>query len=615
MKYVEKNLTKHHLIHKPHKWFIAFLSSPIHYAEMYYKNRYHLNFTHARKLFLFDMMLLSSILVLIVSTVVWFNYDPNIDELVYVNISPSKDKMISGDYISFEINYKNESDKKLVSPILSLNLPADFVIEKIEPEEYQTSGTVFELPNLKPNDEGSITIYGWTYGTPDISEFITATLSYRQDSRKIKEEKNVAFIKTLRGSVLNTEVTVSNQILSQGKTPLHVTLENNGEQILSGISLSLPSVAGINFSNIKTDFGEIKNNTWLISELIQKQKINLTADLLSDLKNYQTNINLNFTPRITINNSSIPQKTITKNISISYPKSEIITNWQNNITKIKPGSVAILEMNLKNTGNITLTNAQVEIPLASGLIDATRINKLNLGETIAGSFIINKENLPALEEIKPNDSLKLNIQIPIVSWPQGGTDQVLILNPRLQSGVENIIGSKYEYSTESPSLSIGTQLNLQAESRYYTNEGDQIGRGPLPAQVGQETKYWAMIKIQNATSQVKNLLLTAELPSYVSWTGRSSVSHGQDISYNSNTRQVNWKLSTMTPYTQAGIYFEVSLTPDSSMIGKAPLILKNINITGTDNYIEEIITRTTPDIDISLSNDELGKEKGTVVVQ
>lgn len=272
-------------------------------------------------------------------------------------------------------------------------------------------------------------------------------------------------------------------------------------------------------------------------------------------------------------------------------------------------------MNLKNTGNITLTNAQVEIPLASGLIDATRINKLNLGETIAGSFIINKENLPALEEIKPNDSLKLNIQIPIVSWPQGGTDQVLILNPRLQSGVENIIGNKYEYSTESPSLSIGTQLNLQAESRYYTNEGDQIGRGPLPAQVGQETKYWAMIKIQNATSQVKNLLLTAELPSYVSWTGRSSVSHGQDISYNSNTRQVTWKLSTMAPYTQAGIYFEVSLTPDSSMIGKAPLILKNINITGTDNYIEEIITRTTPDIDISLSNDELGKEKGTVVVQ
>ena len=615
MKYVEEHLNKQHLIHAPHKWFLAFLSSPIHWMEIYYKNRYHLRFTHARKLFLFDMMLLSSILVLIVSTIVWFNYDPTIEELVYVNIKPSQDKMISGQYVSFEINYKNESEKKLISPVLNLQIPNNFLIEKIEPEKYQTSGTVFQLPNLKPNDEGAIIIYGWTYGTPDIGESITATLSYRQDDRKIKEEKTVAFIKTLRGSVLNTEVIISNKILSQGKTSITISLENTGEQILSGISLSLPSVEGINFSNIQPDSGEIKNNTWLISELNQKQKINLTADLLSDLKKYQANINLDFTPQITINNSLIPQKTVNKNISISYPKSEIITSWQNNINKIKPGSVATLEMNLKNTGNIALTDAQIEIPLASGLIDVTRINKLNLGKIITGSFVINKENLPALNEIKPNDSLKLNIQIPIVSWPQGGTDQVLILNPRLQSSVENIVGSKYEYSTESPSLSVGTQLNLQAESRYYSNEGDQIGRGPLPAQVGQETKYWAMIKIQNATSQVKNLLLAAELPNYVSWTGRSSVSHGQDISYNSNTRQVTWKLSTMAPYTQAGIYFEVSLTPDTTMVGQTPIIVKNINLTGTDSYIEENIIQTTSDIDISLANDELGKEKGTAVVQ
>ena len=106
MKYVTEHLTKHHLIHAPHKWFLAFLCSPIHWLEIYYKKRYHLNFTHARKLFLFDMMLLSLIVVLIGSTIIWFNYDPTIDELVYVSIKPSQDKMISGDYVSFEINYK-----------------------------------------------------------------------------------------------------------------------------------------------------------------------------------------------------------------------------------------------------------------------------------------------------------------------------------------------------------------------------------------------------------------------------------------------------------------------------------------------------------------------------
>lgn len=615
MKYVEKHLTKHHLFHAPHKWFLAFISSPIHWAEMHYKKKYHLNFTHAKKLFIFDMSLLAFIIFLISATIFWFNYHPNIDQLVYLDIHPSKDRIMSGDYIDYKITYKNESDKKLISPVLTLKLPKNFIIEKIEPIEYNESKNIFDLPNLKPNDEGSIIISGWAYGTPDTNELVTAILSYRQDSRKIKEQKTVAFIKTLRDSVLNTEINISDKILSQGKTPIIISLENIGEKTLYGVSLSLPSTEEINFSNIQTDGGETKTDLWIISELSPKQKISLTADIITNIKNYQKEITLNFTPNIIINESSVPQKTISKVLAITYPQIQISAVWQNNLKKIKPTEIAILEMEIKNIGNVTFNNAQIEIPLISGLVDSARMGKLNLGKISNGAFVIDKNNLPALGEIKPNDSLKYNIQIPIVYWPQGGIDQTLNLTPRFQSELENITFAKYEFSAQSPSIAIGTQLSLQAETRYYTNEGDQIGRGPLPAEVGKETKYWAMLKIQNATSEIKNLVLSAELPDYIVWTGKSSVSHGQAVSYDSITRKINWKLNTISPYTQAGIYFEISLTPTESMIGTTPIILKNINITGLDNYIQETIDQTTPNIDISLPNDELGQNKGTKIIK
>ena len=86
MLFVTQHLTRHHFFHAPHKWFLALLISPIHFAEIHYKKKYHLNFKHAKKLFAFDMILLSSIIVLIIATSFWFFYNPNIVDQINLSI-------------------------------------------------------------------------------------------------------------------------------------------------------------------------------------------------------------------------------------------------------------------------------------------------------------------------------------------------------------------------------------------------------------------------------------------------------------------------------------------------------------------------------------------------
>src|SRR3989339_270956 len=89
MKFVEEHLTTHHLFHKPHRWFLAFLLSPFHAAAKHYANRYHLRYVHAKKVFTFDLLLLFSTLILIGATLFLYTYDPSVTSFVSLTITPS----------------------------------------------------------------------------------------------------------------------------------------------------------------------------------------------------------------------------------------------------------------------------------------------------------------------------------------------------------------------------------------------------------------------------------------------------------------------------------------------------------------------------------------------
>jgi len=131
--------------------------------------------------------------------------------------------------------------------------------------------------------------------------------------------------------------------------------------------------------------------------------------------------------------------------------------------------------------------------------------------------------------------------------------------------------------------------------------------------VNKETKYWALLKIANTTSKVTDLILTGKLPEHVAWTGKSSVSHGSGIVFNEKTKTISWSLNSIAPQQTVGIYFELALTPTVEQIGTAPIILENITLNATDDFIKEKIARALPDLDVSLMDDLIGREKGTVV--
>lgn len=613
MHFVEEHLNRYHLLHKPHKWFLAFLCSPIHYLEMHYKKRYHLKFEHARKLFIFDILLVLTMLAIGASALTWYLYDPTVSRLVYIEITPSSPRILSGEYVTYKINIKNDSTATLASSKLSLTLPDGFILDKTEPmNNFQNN--VFQLDEFAPKTAQEVKISGWIYGTPNKEEHLSATLVYHQKGRDWQEEKTTLLIKNLRGSLLEVKISAPDKALNQSIVPIAIKIKNNGKKDFNGIAIQLGN-SGIAFAGAVADLGIIENNAWQIKSLPPQKTAELKAQIKIFPANPDKTLNIKVTPIITINGKSMPQAEAVHKFIIASPRLSISGAWQNPDSKIKPGEIAGLELILENISNVNLEQLEIQLFAPSAIVNLTQLQKLNLGYFKNQIFHISSAELPNLKALKIGEKITQQIHVPIQNFPEGGDDLNVRLGIKITSKVEGIPIGLYEANENSLSLHIGTKTALLPEIRYFTNEGDQLGRGPLPPQVGQETKYWAFLQITNSTSKIENLKLSADLPSDAVWTGKSSVSYGQNISYDSRNRRITWTAKSLPAHSQVGIYFEIALTPTNNQLGTHPLLLTNINLSAHDAYIDEDIAVAVHDLDSSLPNDFLAQQRGTAVIE
>lgn len=598
MQFVEHHLTKHHLFHAPHKWFMALLCSPIHLAEMHYKNHYHLKFENARKLFIFDITLLISIIILMAGTSYWFFYNPEVTDLVYLSAQISQNKIKSGDYTTISLHYENNSDTKLISPTLSIHLPEGFILDRAEPKDnFDTIAHSFKLNSLPSGHSGAVQISGWSFGTPDKEEKITTELIYQQSDRNFKETKIASSFITHRGSILETKITAPKTIVAQGKTNIVINLKNTGDIELTQINLPLPISDEIKMINPTAKTGTINNNEWSINTLAPGEDTNLEATLDTKLNDASDMLELMFVPNTKVNLSIIDQNSAKYSAKIIHPKIKLLAWWAQEQNFIQPNEVAFLSISLENSGDTNLKNLEISLPIIEDIIDGQYKNH---------SLILNRGDL------KIGQKIDAQIKIPIATIPKGAQDLMLELQPKVSAIVENI-NAVYETTVKTPAIKIGTALGLFAEARYYTQDGDQLGRGPLPPKVGKETKYWILTRVTNSTSKVSNVNLSAQLPAYVQWTGKSSISQGQNLIYNDTTRTLSWSIDAMEPQSEAGIYFEVAFTPTSAQINTTPILLKNVHLSADDNFIQAKIDKTITSIDSSLINDKIARQRGILV--
>jgi len=158
---------------------------------------------------------------------------------------------------------------------------------------------------------------------------------------------------------------------------------------------------------------------------------------------------------------------------------------------------------------------------------------------------------------------------------------------------------------------VTTPFQVDAAIRYYASTGDQIGIGPLPPRVGEETRYWVQTSISPTTKDISDLAVRIRLPKGVRHTGRHALPSGGGLSESDG--EIVWSLGYLAASSEgAAIRFEIALTPDASMLGDSPLLIESIQAEALEIASGIKLESVAGAMDTSLPEDERAKGRGIV---
>jgi len=158
---------------------------------------------------------------------------------------------------------------------------------------------------------------------------------------------------------------------------------------------------------------------------------------------------------------------------------------------------------------------------------------------------------------------------------------------------------------------ITTPFDVSAAIRYYATSGDQIGIGPLPPQVGEETRYWFQVAIGATSKDLSDIVVRVRLPEGVRLTGRDALPSGGGISETDS--EVIWTLPYLATNSDgATARFEIALVPTESMIGRTPLLIESLSAEATEVVSGIKLQESIGGLDTSLPEDDRAAGKGIV---
>jgi len=614
MQFFENHFTIRNIWRAPHKWLFAFLLSPIHYGQLHYKKKYHLKYGHAKKLFVFDLLLLVSTIVIGTMSVVWYFYDPTITSQVYLSVDVSPDRLQSGEVARVSISYRNDSDQILMDPQLSIRLPAGFIL--LDETTSSTSASnqhLLPIPvsELHPGYENSVSLEVQAILVPEDETIISADLSYTPQASNKPEFKSVHYGITARGSVITTSIETPEQLLDTQSVELKMKVENTGEHTVRDISIPLPLPEFTELQKADALKGYVTGTTWIIQELTARESTEIILTVSLKAPRNLDEIVFDALPLIAVRDTLISQTKFSQKSRLIHPSVHIGASW--NKTGVRPGNSAELSVNVSNNGDVDLQDVVLSFPILDAIVNRSALATQNNGKVQQNTFVVSAEHVAELKSLRRGQSAAIRVTVPIVTVPSGATNLQLSFPVSAGARVEAIPSARIKDDAQTSPLRIGTQLIGSAQVRYYTNEGDQLGRGPLPPIVGSQTKYWAFVTIQNTTSRADDVIFSAQLPVGIEWTGKTSVSQGEDISFNSGTRTVRWTTRSLESHATAGLYMELAFTPTASLIGTVPTMLTNMRVEAYDSHVEERFERAFGLLKGDLKEDGRALEKGVLV--
>ncbi len=551
------------------------------------------------------------VLLVVVGGLIYYLFSRNevkISRAVNLKIEYPSD-VGSGETTTWKVLYENTS----AVPLESAELTFDFPARTLSPLDIGTPQANYRgkisIGNIAPGGKGEKEFSGVLFGEIGSKLSGKTTLEYRPQNSSARFETGATYEVNVVRSQLQVVVESPDELQGNIESSITIRVTSNSNIAYDNLMLGVDIPSGFTMSKSKPAAIEEKN-VWSIGNLQpnEEREIVLTGKFQEDLVDPQT-----FRVRVGLRERFSDAWTVfsetTKTLSVSEPFLFV----QNRLESIEgstvmPGDTMNVTVYYRNNLSTTVTNATVETVLDGAALDVARFQSVD--GTLSGNTVRwISSRTSQLAAIEPGEEGRVSFSVPIKKTVAVNStldrDIVVAFRSKIYSN-QTIPGSTAPLEHSSTlTLKVATTVTFQQVGKYYDTAISNSG--PLPPQVGKETTYTIVWQLLTQSSDVRNIVVEASLPTYVKWKGVVSP-EGEDVRYDPASGRITWNVALL----QAGTgvlrppktaLFKVGVTPSIVHINQSPEIISAATLSGKDSFTGLDVAGTSPKVTTAMPDD------------
>lgn len=186
-----------------------------------------------------------------------------------------------------------------------------------------------------------------------------------------------------------------------------------------------------------------------------------------------------------------------------------------------------------------------------------------------------------------------------IAWPEEAQDGTVYVSLQEADGGMTMLPAMQ--------FPVKIQVPLASEARYYASTGDQIGVGPHPPRVGEETTYWLFWRLGPIPAALKGsrVQATLRLADRVQATGAFSAPSGGEVQMEKG--EITWTIPQLEAGAVAEYGMEVWIQPTKQDIGHA------FPLTSSSTFRIGDLVQISGPVDTRLHGDSVVSSTGEVL--
>ena len=411
---------------------------------------------------------------------------------------------------------------------------------------------------------------------------LPVSFSYGTSASNATFVKKSSYELTVSSTPLSVSIDMPIEITSGTSFTIALTARSNASVPIENVVLSGAFPFG--FSVISSSI-PIHGSSFLLGTLSPgaSKTIMLTGTLLAQGSG-QPVFHFTIGTAKTANDSALSVSYLTQDAEIKIIAPSITTTLSLNgdtsgTSVIAPGGHQSATISYTNTLPTSVSNVVVAISISGSAIDYNSIQTTRgFYRSSDHSVVFSQDSDPSLAMLAPGAS-GIGVFTFSTLAPSSTISSPTITFTISTSGTnvgQNGTGDANTSTTKTVKVAATATLSSSA---LHTS-GPFSNSGPIPPQANQATTYTITWGVQNTWSALAGGTVTATLPSYVSYTGKTS---GNFI-YDPGSRTVTWNVGDIAQRAKAQGSFQISFTPSTSQKGGAPTLVGPATFSGHDRF-------------------------------